>query len=487
MIGTQNTAQNNLTAAQNAENSVNSINSSYGPPLTTANGIAGSLNSLGNTFQTDYNQLVAAEQAQSNITSTIFTDINTIEGAADAAYSNLNIAGANLDNANNIFSMFSSISSFGGQASGLQSINSHAGAVEADVTMVGTAQGVVDADSANLTALTGILNTATNSLSAQQSQLTAAQNNMNTLVAARQSLNDAASGLTAQQDNLADVGASLTALQAQSAAGLEGNTYLLNNGQAVTISNSDAQALCTGNSATENGVTFGLTDLSKAKLQVSADNVTTTSKRDIKYNGRGMVESCDELSFTGTDVDILGLQQSWGGLSEVTKDLIMNKTLSATVVGNGRLQISSTENNTYDANGNLTGYTTITNPNGPNPKSQITTTMANITYDNLGRMLQYIKTTAQGSAVTTEQTLVPLAYVGNTNNIAESDVLDTVVAGSVITVNEVRTTCMIYNDLNQLVSYVKLTQNNGVITAEISPTATCSITARASLFIRIIR
>ena len=73
-------ANANLTSAQSAENAISSINSYYSSPLQTAENITNSLGTtfvaplpgavsgLGGTFQADYNQLVAAQQAQTNIT-----------------------------------------------------------------------------------------------------------------------------------------------------------------------------------------------------------------------------------------------------------------------------------------------------------------------------------------------------------------------------------------------------------------------------------
>jgi hypothetical protein len=263
---------------------------------------------------------------------------------------------------------------------------------------------------------------------------------------------------------------------------LQKHEYLVN-GVACTVSPAQASALVAGNTITFAGRTLDLNALlttlsTDAKLKISANQTTTTARRNMTYNSSGYLNTYDELSFTGRDIVWNGATVALGSLTLAQKDSVFGSAPpSIALTGAGSLVVTRGESNEYDGEGKLVTSVqrvTETRKREDSPDTYThayTVTTDNIEYSGLGNISRYRKTTVDGQRTTVETTLDDIRYDVKGQQI-ESNIraTDTVqlVDGTVVYAKrrDIHTSNITYNALGQMTGYLRTSNDNGKVTVE---------------------
>jgi hypothetical protein len=228
-----------------------------------------------------------------------------------------------------------------------------------------------------------------------------ADTSLSALNARLESRTQAQANLAVEQENLSRIQQNYQDTEERTRQLLTGRTFRI--GQAdYSLTTENASALIRGESIQLGDQSYTLSDLAQndqVQVKVNASEVRTSARRNITYNGRGLTAQYEEIAFTGTEVSVNGETKNWNSLSMQEKSGIFEHTIKAEISGSGTLTIQEALSHEYDHSGKTYRQVIKTIETSYEMGQPVThsyeTIMENMTYDALGNLLRYKKTTTE--------------------------------------------------------------------------------------------
>jgi hypothetical protein len=203
----------------------------------------------------------------------------------------------------------------------------------------------------------------------------------------------------------------------------------------------------------------------------SIRKVTTTSKKDIKYDSLGNIFSYKEISFLGDEVS-LGNNNcvKWLGLTNAEKSAIFTQQVTATLEKDTGITINKVICSKYNSNHQLIYEKRNITQIQSDQKTILNVINDKMEYDGKGNLINYRRATydTNSGKITKEETISDTKYDDNKRNVGSYIKYTETYENDNTYYNEytVLTKDVIYNDLNQVIKNTKITTKDNSVVIE---------------------